>query len=93
MRHSRSLLYSLGVGMAFLASTIVDVAMAIAAPIFNLFVEAFPPDKSPLDLSADTVGTEVTERMSQTGKGVWAFVTDLFSVEGRTYCHQGGGVA
>ena len=37
--------------------------------------------------------TERADRMSQTGDGVWAFVTNLFSVEGRTYCHQGGNPA
>ena len=89
MRHSRSLLYSLGVGMAFLASTIVAVAMAITAPIFNLFVEAFPPDKAPLDRSVDANGTEVAERISQTGKA-WDFVTDLFKREGRVYTWQAG---
>ena len=89
MRHSRSLLYSLGVGMAFLASTIVVVAMAIAAPIFNLFVEAFPPDKAVLDRSADAPSTEIAQRMSQTGKA-WDFVTDLFKREGRVYNWQAG---
>ena len=90
MRRERFTLFRLFSAVFSIASVIVS---AIATPIFNLFSEAFPPDKVALDRSVDTVGTEVAERQSQTGKGIWAFVTDLFNVEGRTYCHQGGGVA
>ena len=79
--------------MVFLGSAILAVASAIAAPVFNLFAEAFPAAAPPLDRSTDTVGTELADRQSQTGKGVWAFLTDLFKVEGRNYCWQGGDVA
>lgn len=69
------------------------IVSAIAAPIIYLFDLAFPVEAPPLDRSADAPSTEVAERMSQTGKGVWAFVTDLFKVEGRSYLWQGGDVA
>lgn len=43
--------------------------------------------------TADTADTEHVDRMSQTGNGVWAFVTNLFKVEGRTYTWQAGTIA
>ena len=75
----------IGMACAALATAAATLAFAIAAPVFDLIAEAFPPDKATFDRSVDTVGTEVADQMSQTGKGVWAFVTDLFSVEGRSY--------
>ena len=90
MRRERFTLFRLFSAVFSIASVIVS---AIATPIFNLFAEAFPPDKVALDRSIDTVGTEVADRQSQTGKGVWAFVTDLFGVEGRQYCWQAGTIA
>lgn len=76
--------------MAFLGSAILAVALAIAAPIFNLFSEAFPVESPPLNRSTDAVDTQLFDRMSQTGKGVWAFITNLFGVEGRDYLWQAG---
>lgn len=83
----------IGIGLAFIGAAICMVAMALAAPVFRLFSEAFPPEASRIDVSADAPSTEVAERMSQTGKGVWAFVTNLFGVEGRRYCWQAGSIA
>ena len=88
MKHA--LFSRIGIGLAYIGTTICMVAMALAAPLLNLIAEAFPPEAPALNLTADAPSTEVTERMSQTGKGVWAFVTDLFSVEGRQYCWQAG---
>lgn len=76
--------------MGVIGAAIFAVALAIAFPILRLFSEAFPAAAPPLDLSADPVGAEQMDRMSQTGKGVWAFVTNLFKVEGRNYDWQAG---
>lgn len=88
MKHA--LFSRIGIGLAFIGAAVCTLAMALAAPLFRLFTEAFPPEAPAINLTADSPSTEVAERMSQTGKGVWAFVTDLFSVEGRQYCWQAG---
>ena len=71
-------------------SLIGTLAFAIIAPLVYLIGEAFPFSPTPLGHLADTGNTEVADRQSQTGKGVWDFVTDLFSREGRTYTWQAG---
>ncbi len=83
----------LAASIAGLATAFAALAVALAEPIFSMLREAFPADTPAMDRSADAPSTEIAERMSQTGKGVWAFVTDLFKVEGRTYLWQGGDVA
>ena len=85
----------IGIGLAAMASAICVVALAIATPIFNLLSEAFDyfAGDAMAQAVVDGANTEVAERQSQTGKGVWAFVTDLFGVEGRQYCWQAGTIA
>lgn len=74
-------------------SVFMETVTVLTTPIIFLFDLVFPIAGDSIDRSAPNRNTESADRMSQTGKSVWAFVTNLFSVEGRTYCHQGGGVA
>jgi len=77
----------------FIGSFLAVLAFAIGF-VVDLFASAFGYVAEFVDRHLiGSTNTEHTDRMSQTGKGVWAFVTDLFSVEGRTYCHQGGNPA
>jgi len=72
------------IGAAF--HGIMVVASSACRFAYNAFIEVFP-------LSTDNkhlADTQVSERSSQTGNGVWAFVTNLFKSQGRTYVWQSG---
>ena len=61
--------------------------------VFDLFVFAFSYAAGFVDRHLiGSSDTEHADRMSQTGSGVWAFVTNLFKVEGRTYTWQAGAI-
>ena len=92
MKRDRFLSFISCIGAAFVAVAVETITF-LMAPIVFLFDLVFPLSGEPIVNSAPTRNTELADRQSQTGKGVWAFVTDLFGVEGRTYCHQGGGIA
>ncbi len=77
-------------GIRTLFLTLVGFVSFAVHLIVDVFLEVFPPDTAhPANLT-DTANTELADRMSQTGNGVWAFVTNLFKVEGRTYTWQAG---
>ena len=80
-------------GIRTLFSVIVGFAVSALFMIVNVFKEVFSFEAALPVNRADTANTELADRQSQTGKGVWAFVTDLFGVEGRQYCWQAGTIA
>ena len=69
---------------------IVSVPTVLIAFVGGLFEEVFPMDHSAVEHRAYTSDTELADRCSQTGRGVAAFITNLFKVEGRTYFWQSG---
>jgi len=72
---------------------IVNIPTVLFAFVGDLFNEVFPMDHSIADHHSDTSDTEYVDRSSQTGNGVAAFITNLFSVEGRQYLWQAGHTA
>lgn len=75
---------------AVATATAVAIVQMIVIPIFNLFSEAFPKESPALVRTLFAAVMDAVELVSQTGAGVWAFITDLFSVEGREYTWQAG---
>lgn len=92
MKNTRFLSFISCIGAAFVAVA-VGVITFLVAPIIFLFNLAFPFSGEPIGHDTPIRNIEYADRQSQTGKDVWAFVTNLFGVEGRTYCHQGGNPA
>ena len=72
-------------GMATLIASAIHFGIA-------LIQEAFPIFGTPSNKSHITGGDELMDRSSLTGKGVWAFVTNLYKSAGRTYTWQAGTV-
>ena len=76
-----------------LYSAMIGFVVSAVFMIVEVFKEAFPLEAVRPENRTDTADTEHVDRMSQTGKGVAAFITDLFKVEGRTYTWQAGTIA
>jgi len=73
---------------AGLAAACESVLFLIGA----VFDAVFPLSTEPHGERQHTERVEFSNRQSQTGNGVWAFVTNLFSVEGRTYTWRAGAI-
>ena len=77
----------------FLGAVVAMIVFSICF-VVDLFSVAFSYVAEFMDRHlVGSSDTEHADRMSQTGKGVWAFVTNLFKVEGRTYAWQAGAIA
>ena len=77
----------------FLGAVIAMIVFTISF-IVDLFASAFSYVADFMDRHlVGSYDTEHADRMSQTGDGVDAFVTNLFKVEGRTYTWQAGTIA
>ena len=74
-------------------SVIIGFAVSAIFMIVDIFKEVFSFEAVLPVNRTNTANTERSDRMSQTGNGVWAFVTNLFKVEGRTYTWQAGTIA
>jgi len=77
--------------MAVLFGMVTLIASAIHFVIAHA-QEAFPIFGAPSNKHHITGGDELMDRSSLTGKGVWAFVTNLYNSAGRTYTWQAGTV-
>lgn len=76
----------------FMGAFAVMIVFSIGV-VFDLFMSAFVYAAEFVDRHLiGSSDTEHADRMSQTGNGVWAFVTNLFKVEGRTYTWQAGAI-
>lgn len=83
--------------LADIATALVVLAVAIGNAVFwfvgDLVKAAFPLDAIITGHQADLRNSEVGDQISQTGKNVAAFITNLFRVEGRSYHWQAGPAA